>query len=477
MAATSTSTPIRRRWSNALMAIIHRGRRWRRSLGHLQPWLRAQRYLLGLDAGNTVIKAVLFDLEAARSRSCASTARSASPAPGHVERDLDELWDNAREAIARLPREGRHRSAPTSRRSACAGHGNGLYLLDRTGEPLIGIQSLDTRAAGAGRGARRGMRGDAMHAHLPAAAMALADPRAACLAEAQPAGVYARAGTLLLCKDVVTFQLTGERVSDISDMSGAGFCACRTPIYDATCCRSTGWRMPGRCCRRCTSRPRRRAPSRAGRSGDRPCRRARRSSPAISTSSRGLWVRASSAPGAASMVAGSWSINQVFSDVAGRDDRVFMVAGVRPWPVRQHGEQRHLGGQSRMVRAQAGRARRPSRRPLRLRQRARRRVAPAHDDPLFHPFLYGGRLGAHRRGGFFGLAGWHGEGHMLRALFEGVMFEHRRHIEVLAEAGVTFGAALSGGGRAARTGRRSSPTGWACRSRWPERRRGRWAPR
>ena len=74
-------------------------------------------------------------------------------------------------------------------------------------------------------------------------------------------------------------------------------------------------------------------------------------------------------------------------------------------------------------------------------------MTPADDDPLFHPFLYGSRLGAHQRGGFFGLAGWHGEGHILRALFEGVMFEHRRHVEVLAQAGVTFStAALSGGG-------------------------------
>jgi L-xylulokinase len=74
-------------------------------------------------------------------------------------------------------------------------------------------------------------------------------------------------------------------------------------------------------------------------------------------------------------------------------------------------------------------------------------VKPSHDDPLFQPFLYGSRLGAHRRGGFFGVAGWHSEAHLLRALFEGVMFEHRRHINVLAEAGVTFSTAtLSGGG-------------------------------
>ena len=74
-------------------------------------------------------------------------------------------------------------------------------------------------------------------------------------------------------------------------------------------------------------------------------------------------------------------------------------------------------------------------------------IQPAADDPLFHPFLYGSRLGAECRAGFYGLAGWHGEGHLLRALFEGVMFEHRRHIDVLAKAGLSIRrAVLSGGG-------------------------------
>ena len=56
-------------------------------------------YLLGLDAGNTVIKAVLFDLEGRQIAMHALDGRSATPAPGHVERDLDELWENACVAI------------------------------------------------------------------------------------------------------------------------------------------------------------------------------------------------------------------------------------------------------------------------------------------------------------------------------------------------------------------------------------------
>ncbi len=56
-------------------------------------------YLLGLDAGNTVIKAVLFDLAGRQVAMSALDGQSFSPAPGHVERDLGELWRNAQTVI------------------------------------------------------------------------------------------------------------------------------------------------------------------------------------------------------------------------------------------------------------------------------------------------------------------------------------------------------------------------------------------
>ena len=105
-------------------------------------------YLLGLDAGNTVIKAVMFDLDGQRTRGCVpQEGISRMPSPGHVERDLDELWANARQVI-RACIEKAGIEPERNRAIGCAGHGNGLYALDRDGAPLIGIQSLDTRAAG-----------------------------------------------------------------------------------------------------------------------------------------------------------------------------------------------------------------------------------------------------------------------------------------------------------------------------------------
>ena len=56
-------------------------------------------YILGVDVGNTVIKAVLFDTEGHQIAHCAIDGQSSFPEPGHVERDLSELWENGCAAI------------------------------------------------------------------------------------------------------------------------------------------------------------------------------------------------------------------------------------------------------------------------------------------------------------------------------------------------------------------------------------------
>ena len=58
--------------------------------------------------------------------------------------------------------------------AGCAGHGNGLYLLDRDDRPLIGIQSLDTRAAALAE-ELAAEHGDALPRSLPTGAVAVAD--------------------------------------------------------------------------------------------------------------------------------------------------------------------------------------------------------------------------------------------------------------------------------------------------------------
>jgi L-xylulokinase len=75
-------------------------------------------------------------------------------------------------------------------------------------------------------------------------------------------------------------------------------------------------------------------------------------------------------------------------------------------------------------------------------------VTPNNQLPLYHPYLYSGRKEGPAKAGFYGLGGWHTRADMLYALFEGVTFAHRAHIDRLRAAGIRFEKATLSGGAA-----------------------------
>ena len=401
--------------------------------------------LLGIDIGNTVIKAVLFDLAGFQVARHGVDGTTLKPAAGMVERPVAELWANARAAISGCLQKaavGPERIAAIG----LAGHGNGLYLLDKAGAPLLGIQSLDSRAAALAADLDASV-GAALHAICGQRPWPSQTPTLLAWVKSQRPEVFARAGTLCFAKDIIGWHLTGERATEVSDMSGAGLLRLPEASYDTGLMALYGLAdavpllprllLPTGVVGHVT-------PTAAAATG------LRAGIPVVA----GYFDVVASAlgsgavgAGAASIVLGSWSINQVFAQAPANDPNVFMVAAFGPgrfanmdnsatsaanleWYVRTLIERDgHEGDAFAQVNALVGRA----------------TIAP--EDPMFHPFLYGGRHGAHHRGGFYGLAGWHDEGHLLRALYEGVAFEHRRHIEVLKGTGSGIGQVfLSGGG-------------------------------
>ncbi len=117
-----------------------------------------------------------------RHASCAAAsgrAHPSMPAPGHVERDLDELWRNAATVIRDLPR-----ARPASMRGdiaavGCAGHGNGLYCARPCRRAACSASSRSTPAPRRPRRANGTRTGSAtaLHALCPAEALAGADRR------------------------------------------------------------------------------------------------------------------------------------------------------------------------------------------------------------------------------------------------------------------------------------------------------------
>lgn len=402
-------------------------------------------YLLGLDAGNTVIKAALFDAADGRELAVVAQDGHASlPAPGHVERDLNELWANATTVIAAcIAKAGI--DAADIRAIGCAGHGNGLYALDRFGNPLIGIQSLDTRAVGlVGQWAAEDLAGRTYPICRQGPWSAQTPTLLAWVKQYRP-DLYRQIGTVLLCKDFIVGQLTGARVSETTDMSGCGLLAVPGRSYSPELMElyGLGDALPmlpqllesADIAGHVTAEVAAVTGLVAG-------------TPVVA----GLFDVVASALGSgvaetgqASIIAGSWSINQVVLDQPIDQPPVFMQssfdrtrwlaiessatsAANLEWLVHQFMAEvpgDRFGLASELVAS----------------------VDATQDVPIYHPFLYGAQQNGRARAGFYGIGGWHSRAHMLRALFEGVVFEHARHIDVLRRAGAGISSAtLSGGG-------------------------------
>lgn len=72
-------------------------------------------------------------------------------------------------------------------------------------------------------------------------------------------------------------------------------------------------------------------------------------------------------------------------------------------------------------------------------------AAQRADAPFFHPFLFGSPYGAEASASFLGLRHWHGRPDLVRAVFEGVVMNHRVHLDALAELAPRRRVHLSGG--------------------------------
>jgi L-xylulokinase len=74
-------------------------------------------------------------------------------------------------------------------------------------------------------------------------------------------------------------------------------------------------------------------------------------------------------------------------------------------------------------------------------------LPPGGTDVIFHPFLFGSNAQANARAGFYGLGAWHTKAHVVRALYEGVVYGHLDHVNRLRGAGLkTNLVRLTGGG-------------------------------
>ncbi|NUR47923.1 MAG: carbohydrate kinase [Hamadaea sp.] len=183
-------------------------------------------YVVGVDVGTTLTKAVVYAADGTPLRRAARPTVVDRDGPGRYEQDVRTVFRSVCEVLAEL-------DPGPAIAVGVTGQGDGLWLVDRDGEPIRpAISWLDGRAADiVAEWEAAGLLETLFErtGSLPYAGNT--GPLLAWLDRYEP-GSLDKAATAARCKDVVVQQLTGLRATDVSDAS-VPFLDPRTRDYDA----------------------------------------------------------------------------------------------------------------------------------------------------------------------------------------------------------------------------------------------------
>lgn len=420
-------------------------------------------YLLGIDNGLTVSKAAIFDTEGREIAVQGHKVVLNYPRPAWVERDSETVWQTTAEAIlGAIERSGIDPRDIVGVGNAA--HGNGLYLVDRDGLPLgASVTSMDNRASDIIEEWRHPRAAGQASVHDTSFPVVMTNIYAA-----QPAALLAwfkrhrpemwrRIGHAFTCKDYIKFRLTGTATTDFSDASGTSLFDNRNRRFSAEMLELYGISdivpaLP--------------TPIESHAVAGHVTRDAARltglheGTPVVG----GMFDIDASALGAGvieeemlCIIAGTWSINEVVMPEPLVDRRLamctlFTVPGL--WLIAECSATSATNLEWFVNQFCHEEAQEAKRRNVSVYEVCNEIVAslpPGGTDVIFHPFLFGSNVQANARAGFYGLGAWHTKAHVLRALYEGVVYGHLDHVNRLRSAGARMRVArITGGGARSR---------------------------
>jgi L-xylulokinase len=393
-------------------------------------------FILGIDAGGTAVKAAAYSPEGEELGLTVRHARPLTPAPGHVERDPHHLWSEVSAAV-RAALAGAGLTAADIAAVGVTGYGNGLHLVDAAGEPVAnGVMSSDTRAVDLVEAWRaEGLEPEELaltgKPFWPGSSLSVLAWH-----DRHRPQILDRAAAALSCKDYLRFKLTGRIGAEITDQSTASLLPLAARERDPRVLGLVGL------LHRAPLLPALLEPyalagmvtaQAAAETG------LREGTPVSAGCCDNLAVMYGTGAigfGEVVVMSGTWGLHQVILD---RPPPAGLVAFVC------HAAE---GGQWLLIEGSPssassfewfadtflrrfGQTAEPAELAYELSTTALAATRP--DDPpvYFLPFLNGAIDDLHARGSLVGFSTWHHLGHAVRAVYEGVAFEHRRHLETL----------------------------------------------
>lgn len=410
------------------------------------------RYLLGIDNGGTFSKAAVFDENGNQISVASVPTVTLTPKPGYTERDMTELWSvNAKAIRDAIAKSGVN--AEDIAGVSFSGHGKGLYLVDQDGNPAYpGILSTDARAweyiqQWNSDGTKEKVYQRTFQDILIMQPVALL----AWIRDHEPE-VLARTKYIFSINDYIRYRLTGEAYGEYTNFSGGNLVNLTTKSYDRDLMELFGLAM-------CMDKlpPLRYSSDVCGYVT--PEAAALTGLPAGIPAAAGMFdvnacgiASGLSNPEEMCMIAGTWSINEYIAPNPITNGTValnsmfcipgyFLVeessptsAGNMEWFIR------NLMDREKAEAAAAGKS------IYELTNAWVESIEPQDCNVIFLPFLNGSNANPLAKGTFVGLTAYHSKKHMLRAVYEGIVFSHATHVrKLLANREPPKSIRLSGG--------------------------------
>ena len=391
------------------------------------------RCYLGLDNGGTNTKAALFAPDG-KQLAVENTATAAiTPAPGFVERDMEDMWADNCAVIRRLLDKSGTDPHDIAGIGLC-GHGKGLYLWGRDSRPARrGILSADNRAwryplqwkADGTEEAAFRLSCQHILACQPVSLLFW-------LRDNEP-GVLDRTQWIFECKDYVRFRLTGEARAERTDSSGTGLLNLRTGDYDDELLALFGLedlrdRLPPLCSSlEIAGRITPEAAARTGLAAGTPV-----VGGMFDIDACALAVNVTDEKNIC-MIAGTWSINEYIRRTPVTDGSVLMnsLFCLPGYYLIEESSPTSAGNNEWFIRKLLPELAETEENVYDLVNRWAADFQPEDFMPVFLPFLTASNVDPRARGAFLGLNASHDRRHMARAVYEGVTFSHRWHLEKL----------------------------------------------
>ncbi len=392
------------------------------------------KYVIGLDNGGTSTKAAIFDLAGREIATAGKQTKVITPKSGYTERDMEELWLANCGCVKRALEKAGIAGEDVLGIAVC-GHGKGLYAWGKDGKPAYnGIISTDSRAWKYPKRWYENGVYEEVHDQLCQEFMACQQVALLAWFKEHHRDVYDNIQYVFSVKDYIRFRLTDEAYCEATDISGSGLMDVKNARFDKEILKKLGIEevydklAPIRYSYDLCGKITKEASELTGLLQGTPV-------------AGGMFDIDACAVAAdvtltdeLCTIAGTWSINEYISKTPVMDGSIAMnslfampgyylveecsatSSGNLEWFLQNCMENEQIPDGSNLYEQ--------------INEKVES-VDPEESDVYFLPFLYGSNAHPLGKGAFIGLTTYHDKAHMLRAIYEGVVYSHRTHIEKL----------------------------------------------